>query len=42
MNFIESLKTIKADNRYILNLGCYISRFNISFAYKISNINNIF
>lgn len=38
MNFIDPLNSISAENKFILNLDYYMSRFNVSFAYKINNI----
>ena len=41
MNFIESLKIISANNRYIFNIVCYFSRFVVSFACKNANVKNV-
>ena len=41
MDFIGPLKTTKAGNRYILNLGCYMSRFEVPFACKNSNVEDV-
>ena len=41
MNFIKSLFVIKIENTYILNLICYFSKFDISFAIKIVNVENV-
>ena len=41
MSFINSLNTITINNKYILNLNYYISRFNVSFTYENNNVENI-
>ena len=41
INFIDPLSTTLARNRFILNLGYYISRFTILYACISSNIENI-
>ena len=41
MNFISLLFITTINNKFILNLNCYISRFEISFAYKINNVENV-
>ena len=41
MNFIKSLFVIKAGNIHILNFIYYFSRFNISFAIKTTNVEDV-
>ena len=41
MDFIGPLKTTTAGNKYILNLGCYMSRFNVPFACKNANVGDV-
>ena len=41
MNFINSFNIIIVNKKYIFNLNCYMFRFNVSFAYKNNNIENV-
>lgn len=41
MDFIGPLDTTSAGNKFILNLGCYMSRFSVPFACKSSNIEDV-
>ena len=41
MDFIGPLETTTAGNRYILNLGCYMSRFQVPFACKNNNVEDV-
>lgn len=41
MDFIDPLSATATDNRFILNMGYYISRFEVPFACKISNVEDV-
>lgn len=41
MDFVGPLTTTSAGNRYILNLGCYMSRFSVPFACKNNNVEDV-
>ena len=41
MDFIGPLKATAAGNKYILNLGCYMSRFNVPFACKSARVEDV-
>lgn len=41
MDFIGPLPTTAAGNKFILNLGCYMSRFEVPFACKSSNVEDV-
>lgn len=41
MNFIDPLSITSADKKYILNLGCYMSRFSVLFICESSNSEDV-
>lgn len=41
MDFIGPLKTTRAGNTHILNLICYFSRFDMPFATKTANVEDV-
>ena len=41
MNFIDFFNIIIIDNKYIFNLDCYISYFNVSFICENNNVENV-
>ena len=41
MDFIGPLKATTAGNKFILNLGCYMSRFDVPFACKTANVGDV-